>query len=156
MGRYTTKQLLNLERTLHAQHEAKAYARTKGNSEPASALSAEAIGSKLGINPAYVRGFAFERSLDPFPGQPGAETSRLLIDLVVFRGFSVKQAALLLHIKHASAQAYLNRAGYTQYVLWGKRHAGEDVVVIPKPLAAHTFARKMKGWTDGQATDTGA
>lgn len=132
MGNYSETKLVALERVLIQQHDAKVIAKAKRKPLTKDLLTARRIGELLNLPEEYVRRYAWERRLRPFPEAVNKNDIRLAEHLVVHLGFSVKQAAAITGFKAMSIDNHLDKRGFKKFVCWGNTKSKR--LAIPKQL----------------------
>lgn len=131
MGTYPKEKLVKLERLLLAQHEEKQrLQKARKSTDPLK--TPETVAVELNMPEPYVRRYAWERRLDPFPGHRESNDIWLAAYAVVFLGWSVREAAADLGFTHQSIENYLHQKGWKRFVCWGDIKSKN--LAIPKPF----------------------
>lgn len=140
MGTYPLSTRIKLENHLKAQSVLKKLVKKNKKSvvKHPEMLSPRQVALRFNVPEKYVRRFAWERRLDCFPGAQQLNDMWMAGYLVVYLGYSCKQAAAKTGFKEQSVGNYVRSQGYKQYRIWGKpklKNRQQRFLIIPRNLA---------------------
>ncbi len=132
MGIYPKEKVVKLDVALRSQHDAKAALKEAGRNTEVILKSPDQLGDYCGLPVPYVRRYAWEAGLDPFPGPKRNNDMWLAAFAVAYLGWPTRDASAELGFTRVSIEQFMRKTGWKRYVLWG--HARRKKLVMPKPF----------------------
>ena len=143
-GRKKLAQVVQLERLLRLQHQAKLYFKGRLVVKRPVLLSAHQIATQFNLPQNYVRVYAWKHGLDPFPELKQLNNMWMAAYMVVYLGYDLEQAYKATGFRPRSIKNYLYSHGWNRYAVWGRKscvNKQQRPLVIPVKLA-RTFSLK--------------
>jgi hypothetical protein len=131
MANYPRERKVKLERLLLAQHDTKQRARLV-HGPVLGLMDPFELAHHVNLPVQYIRRFAWERQLDPFPGPKASNDIRLAAMSVIYLGLSVKEAAAKFGFSAGSIENFMHRNNWKRFVVWG--NGKTRVLAIPYPF----------------------
>lgn len=132
MGTYSKAKLVKLDQALRTQHDEKVLLKKRHRDTEKVLRSAEWISRWAELPLPYVRRYAWESGLDPFPGPKKNNDIWLAAFSMIYLGWPCRLASETFGFTIPSIEQYARKAGWKRYVIWGL--ADHKQLAIPKPF----------------------